>query len=107
MPVLPFLFDCSYKRTLASTIGFYVSHAVILIIISTVMVYQADSLNAGKRMLFIYSATVTSLIVTQKRLHPGFYAISALSALGGAFGGAIIGLLPAAYLLRKPSNRQT
>ena len=107
MPILPFLFDGSYKRSLGSSVGFYLSHAIILIIIATIAVYQADSINAGRRIVLIYSATLSSLIVAQKNLHPGFYAISFLSAIGGAFGSAILGLLPVTYLPQKTSNRSS
>ncbi len=53
----------------------------------------------------MYMANLSLLPVAQKRLHPGFYAVSLSSMVVSAFGGVILGFLPVAYLLRKPSNR--
>ena len=104
MPVLPFLFDCSYKRKLGSIVGFCVSHAAIILIVGTIVGYNANSVNAAKRIMLIYMVHLSLLPVAQKRLHVGFYAVSLSSMLAGALGGVVLGLLPVAYLLRKPSN---
>jgi len=112
------LTNFGYQRSAKEAVGFYIAYLVLFLfagVILTVVGALITSPNnpfefgvlIGSIVASISSLGVSFLILKEKKLLGNFGCILLflLSGLLAFFVGGIVGLIPAAYLTTKPTNR--
>ncbi len=108
------LTDFKYKRTSKEAFGFYIAYLILIVlagalaagilgsIISSIQGYEGG-VRVGSLVSIISCITVSYLLIKKKNIMNNFgpillVVLSGVLAIGG---GALLGLLPAAYLSTK------
>jgi len=114
------LMDFSYKRTALEAIGFYLAYFLFFLFTLAIIggfhsalthpTSQQETLQTGHKIGLVFSVILCPLIsfvilAKKKLLNNVFYIIVALlSGLLALPLGAILGLIPAAFLTTRPSK---
>ncbi len=105
------LINFAYKRNTKEAVGFYIAYLVLIILTAVLLAGvlgsvtgNSDNFNFGVRIGGITAAVacfvLSMMIVKSKKLTVNFLyiALVLLSGILALFGGALIGLIPTAYL---------
>ena len=113
------LTDFSYTRSIKEALGFYLAYLLLGIILGAIIgaLYASFSLEssadftegyiagqkAGAVVAIAYPLVLSYLVLSKKKLlgNFGYLLLGLLSAILAIFGGALLGLVPAAYLTTK------
>lgn len=107
------LTDFSYKRSLKEAIGFYLGYLLLIVLASMILggvsglVLGDRSTEVGFRIgnlvAVITVLTLSFVILSKKDLlaNFGMILVALLSGILAFFGGALLGLIPTAYLSTK------
>lgn len=111
--MLKTLTDFSYKRNAKEAVVFYIAYLILAFILGGITGGLAGALMGensyplilGLGLFFgiLYPTVISLLILRQKKLLNNFpfILLALLSGVLGIFGGALLGLIPAAYLTTK------
>ncbi|MFH1389762.1 MAG: hypothetical protein ABIH56_03455, partial [Candidatus Margulisiibacteriota bacterium] len=108
------LFDYGYERNIIEAIGFYIAYFIIVVIgaslftaivermfriFGVVMSYGASA-SAGNLIAIVTTIILVIVVVKEKKAfkHFGFILLGATAAILSYYGGAVVGLIPIAYL---------
>lgn len=107
------LTDFSYKRTNKEAFGFYLAYFLLLVligfligavigIVSTENAFQLG-LRAGQVFAIIFTVGLSFMVLSKKKLLNkfGYILLALLAGVLAIFGGALLGLIPVAYLTKK------
>lgn len=109
------LTDLSYQRSAAEAVGFYIAYFLLFLVIAAVIggvsALSSNEEEAVLQMaarLGVATVTIASLCLAFLILHrknllqqPVSIGIAILAGICAMFGGALLGLLPVAYLTMK------
>ena len=108
------LTNVKYKRTAKEALGFYLAYFFLALLIGGLagalvggLANQRSvfdmSLRVGNVVAIIFSAGISYYILKAKKLtnRYGFLVLAILAGILAGFGGALLGLIPAAYLTTK------
>jgi|SRR6516165_3953969 hypothetical protein len=105
------LTDYKRKRTLKEAIGFYQAYCVLIVLLAMITSLStpiiANTKGAagivGRVVAIVLCLFLSFSIVTKKKKSGNFLYLMLVIASGflGYFGGALLGLIPAAYLTTK------
>lgn len=111
------LVDLGYKRTPKEAIGFYLAYLLLNIVIGAVLggvFHSGNSISSsfssgvliGQYGTIITQLIIGILILSKRKRYKSFtyIIIVLLSILLSEFGGALVGLIPLAYLTTKGSK---
>jgi len=106
------LTDFSYRRTIRDAVGFYLAYFGLIVIggflvgaLAGVVMGGGDSVyeiavRIGTLFAIIVCVVLSFTILQKKRLmgNLGYVAVAVSSGILAIFGGALLGLVPAAFL---------
>lgn len=106
------LTDLAYKRTAIEAFGFYLAYLLFIVLVAAIMggvsgLLGFSSFYSGIKMgavLGIIFALLLSFLILKAKNILGNFSYILLALLAGVlavFGGAILGLIPTAYLTTK------
>jgi len=102
------LTDFSYKRTTQQAIGFYIAYFVATILVAMILsgIFASDfsgGAKIGSQLAIVVSLVLGFYVIQQKKLTKNFNYILLVILAGvlSLFGGALLGLIPVAYLTTK------
>lgn len=103
------LFDLSYTRTTKQALGFYIVFLIILIVLGALSgLLLSDGTASGSIFAGAKTSTIVcgllsfSILYTKKMIGKvGLILLAVLSPVLAMLGGALLGLIPIAYLTTK------
>ncbi len=107
------LTDFGYKRTGIQAVGFYLAYLLLVIVIAvaagsatataTNNITFDFGFHIGNIVAIVSSLLLSFVVLSKKKLFSnfGYILLAVLSGVLAAFGGGLIGLIPAAYFSTK------